>query len=88
MAGDTPPRKGGIADVPQSFFAITPADDEDLPQSVRGIHVGVAGNVAAIGAGDTEAVTFKGCQAGSTLLGRFSRVLDTGTTATDLVGLV
>lgn len=70
------------------FFVITPDDDADLGQVPRAIYVGAGGDVAVQGQLDDEAVTFKGVPAGTTLVIAPARVLDTGTTATDLVALV
>lgn len=70
------------------FFAITPDDDADLSQVPRAIYVGGGGDVAVQGQLDDEAVTFKGVPTGTILVIAPARVLDTGTTATDLVALV
>lgn len=69
-----------------SFKSITPNDTTNLPDGIcRAIHIGVAGNIAVIGAHDDASVVIKGLTAGSTKVGFFKRVLATGTTATDLV---
>jgi hypothetical protein len=65
-------------------FTITPDDDADLSIVPRAIRVGGAGNVVirdGAGTDVTYAVT-----AGEVLTFRPVRVLDTGTTATGLVG--
>lgn len=71
----------------QGAAAVTPSDSTDLDvQGSRGLWVGGAGNVAVITAqGDT--VTFNGVAAGYLLPVAVSRVLATGTTATNLVAL-
>lgn len=67
--------------------AITPSDTKDLPKSpCVAIFVGTTGNVAIITAtGNT--VTFKNLPSGQPLDVAATRVLATGTTATDLVAL-
>lgn len=71
-----------------SGFAITPNDGVDLATNTRGIYVGGAGNVAVILEDDTASVTFVAPPVGSVLPIRARRVLATGTTATNLIGLV
>lgn len=70
------------------FFAITPADDADVEQVPRAIYVGGGGDLTVIAQGGGDPVTFKAVPGGQTLVISPARVLDTGTTATDLVGLV
>jgi hypothetical protein len=68
--------------------AITPNDSTDLPtKPCLAIYVGGAGAVKAILADDTEAVTFVAVPVGTVLHVRATRVLSTGTTATNLVAL-
>jgi len=67
-------------------FAITPNDGADLTRTPRSIYVGGAGNIALITSKGTT-VTFTGLAAGSVLPIRANRVLATGTTATNLIGL-
>jgi hypothetical protein len=69
-------------------FAITPNDSVDLAAFIRGIYVGGTGDVALICEDNTAAVTFVGVPTGTILPVRAKRVLSTGTTATNLVGLV
>jgi len=67
-------------------FAITPNDSTDLTRLTRGLYVGVGGNVAVrIGGVD---VTFSNLAAGVVHPLRVTRVLSTGTTATNIVGLI
>lgn len=69
------------------FFAITPHDSTNFTNGyIRGIYVGVAGNVVAVRP-DGTAVTFIGAVAGSVLPVQCVRVNSTSTTATNLVGL-
>lgn len=79
-------RTGGDADLPPGRgFAITPSDDDELPYVTRAIYVGGTGdiNVRLL---DRTSLTFKSAPIG-TLLIRCRQVMDTGTTATDLIGL-
>ncbi|HWA17683.1 MAG TPA: hypothetical protein VG757_01690 [Devosia sp.] len=68
-------------------FDITPDDDEDLPEVVRAIYVGGAGDVAAV-LREGATLTFANLPAGSLLPVRASRIKATGTTASGLIGLV
>jgi hypothetical protein len=68
-------------------FAITPDDDEDLPEVVRAIYVGVAGDVTAV-LREGATLSFTNVPAGSLLPVRATRIKATGTSASDLVGLV
>ncbi len=70
------------------IFAITPHDSNPLTALCRGVYVGGAGDVALICEDNTSAVTFVGVLAGTILPVRAKKVLSTGTTATNLVGLV
>lgn len=86
MPADDPVSQRG--DLPANdAFAITPHDTNDLAQTTRGIYIGGAGAVAVITQAGTT-VTFSGAAAGSVIPVSVSRVLSTGTTATNLVGLV
>lgn len=72
----------------EDYFAITPHDSTNFTQGVvRGIYVGVAGDVVAV-TPDGTAVTFVGAVAGSILPIMASRVNSTSTTATNMVGLL
>lgn len=67
-------------------FAITASDAVDLAAETRAIYVGSGGTLAVIlSSGDT--VVLAGLTGGTILPLRISRVLATGTTAGDLVGL-
>lgn len=67
-------------------FAITPSDSTDFSTAVRGIYVGVGGDVVVV-CKEGGAVTFKNAVAGSVIPIRATRVNSTSTTATNLVGL-
>lgn len=82
------PYGGGPNQSASLYFAITPHNSTDFTQGyVRGIYVGVTGDVVAVGQNGT-AITFKNVPQGSVLPIEAKRVNSTGTTATDLVGLV
>lgn len=67
-------------------IAITPADT-DLVQPVRAIYVGGSGNVKINDTGN-GAVTFYNVPAGVILPVMARRIYATGTTATNIVGLI
>ncbi len=75
--------------------AITPSDVTDLTGlHLRALWVGGAGNVALIATGDTTnsgagtAVTIFGIPAGTVLPISAKKVMATGTTATNIAGLI
>ncbi len=68
-------------------FAITPHDTNELKALTTGIYVGTTGHVAIQTQRNDDVVIFKNVQAGTTLPIRARRVLATGTTAVDIVGL-
>lgn len=65
--------------------AVTPSDSTVLA-GVRGLYIGVSGDVAVIPAGKDAAITFKAVPVGI-LPVRVSKVMSTNTTATDVVAL-
>lgn len=67
-------------------FAITPSDTEDVATVPRAIYIGGEGNVAVIMGDDSTSVVFKGVSGLLPLM--VKRVLSTGTTATDIVGII
>jgi len=77
----------GLSSPAEDAFAITPDDATDMAKVTRGIYVGVGGDVALITKAGTT-LTFKSAAAGSVLPVRAARVKSTGTTATNLIGLV
>ena len=68
-------------------FSITPDDATDLHEVTRALYVGGTGDIVLVTKGGTQ-VTFTGLGAGSLLPVRTSRVHATGTTATNILGLV
>lgn len=69
-----------------AHFAITPSDDTDFTTYCRAIYCGSAGDVAVVDLSGTVAV-YKVLQ-GTRLDIRARRVNDSGTDATNLVGMV
>lgn len=69
---------------------VTPSDTVDLPKYAERLYIGGAGNVALQAAGDEAGDTrvFKGLAAGDELEVAATRVLATGTTATDIVAVL
>jgi hypothetical protein len=70
----------------QDAFTISKSDSANLTFSTRAIYVGGAGNVAITTVKGTN-VTFANVPAGAILPVRAQKVLDTGTTATLIVGM-
>lgn len=69
-----------------SAYPITPNDAVDLAEVPRAIYIGFSGDLAVLTIGG-QTVTFKNLLAGSLLPCRVARVLSTGSTAGDLIGL-
>ena len=72
---------------PVDGFSITPSDGSSLSVTTRGIYVGVAGDLKVVTAGGTT-LTFVGLAAGVIHPLRVTKVFATGTSATDIIGLV
>lgn len=72
-------------------FAITPDDNNNLQNVVRGIFVGTTGDVSVVMLGESDAppqaLVFKNVQGGTILPVRCYAVTAVGTTASDLIGL-
>jgi hypothetical protein len=69
-------------------FAITPNDGADQPEITRAIYVGVGGTIAVWMRFNATPLTFINVPSGTILPVKVIRVLATGTTATNLIGLV
>ena len=71
---------------PRNHAAITPSDTEkfNFPTTV---YVGTTGNVACYDWYTGTLVTYIGLPAGSTVPVQVERVMDTNTTASDLIGI-
>lgn len=68
-------------------FLVVPSDIDDLPGLTRGVYVGITGNVH-IGDRFGNEVVWKNVQAGSIIPIRAHKILSSGTTADNIVGLV
>ena len=68
------------------WIAITPDDDVDIPAGCCGLFVTSTGDVTIAGS-DGSSLTFTLTDAGRILPLGPTRVLSTGTTATDIIGL-
>jgi len=68
-------------------FAITPHDTNDLSEITRGLYVGGTGTLVAELASGAQ-ITFAGVVGGTLLPVRVRKVLATGSTATQIMGLV
>ena len=69
-------------------FAITPSDDADLTVATRGIYVGGGGDITVDFVDSGTSIVLASVVAGTVLPIRVSRVYSTGTSATNLVGLI
>ena len=69
-------------------FAVSPADEGELPHASKAIYVGKGGDVTLRALDDDSDVTFVGVPSGGILDVRVRAVRATGTTAADLVALV
>lgn len=68
-------------------FSITPNDSTELDVATRAIYVGSTGDLTVELLKDSTAVTFVNVLSGSILPLRAKKVLSTGTTASNIVGL-
>lgn len=80
-------RSAGINESAVDGFAITPDDGVELDEITRAIYVGTTGDVAIVLASNTE-LLFKNVGSGTMLPIRARFIKATGTSATDLLGLV
>jgi hypothetical protein len=85
-ATDLANRSNNVVDPASNAAAVTPNDSTDLTYTSRAIFVGGAGNIAVTMAGG-QSVTFTGIIAGALLPIRVSRILSTGTTATNIMAI-
>jgi hypothetical protein len=81
-----------LVDAPaRHAVAITPADGSALDTVPKAIYVGVTGDITMVGvdaASGAAGVLFKNCVAGSIIPFRPREIKATGTTATNIVGLL
>lgn len=68
-------------------WVVTPSDNDDLTSWVRGVYVGGAGDLK-VTMRDDSVVTFTAVPAGSVLPIYIKKIHSTGTTATNIVGLI
>ena len=72
---------------PSNARNVIPSDSTDLPRETRGIYCGTGGDLHVLMIDDSE-VTFKNL-AGEVIHGmRLKKIFATGTTATDIIGLL
>lgn len=70
----------------ESFFAVTPSDSTPLQQAAWWLYIGVSGDVAVFGQGDSTATVIKAAPVGWMRFPRpVTQVGATGTTATNIV---
>jgi len=77
----------GVHAPARRLVTITPNDSSDLADVTRALYVGVTGDVVVIAANDSSSITIKNAQAGTVLPIQCKRILATGTTASQLVGM-
>ena len=70
--------------MPKHAVAVVPSDANELDHSPAILYCGVGGNIAVVTAGG-ESVTFVGVVAGTWLPCQVRQVMDTSTTATNMV---
>lgn len=75
------------SDPASTVFPVAPSNTVDLLFLTTALYVGTAGNVAVRDRRTGATVVFRNVPAGAILPIRVARVLATGTTATDIVGL-
>lgn len=86
MPGKKPYRLDANDTAPcSSAFAVTPHDTNELPNITRGLYIGSGGNVVVTM--DSSNITFANVPAGTILPIECSKVLATGTTASNIVAL-
>lgn len=87
MADSFENNQPGLTSPATHAAAVTPADGADLVPIARGIYIGQAGDLAVILDDDSAPVTFVGLAVGVVHPLRAKRVLDTGTTADNIVAV-
>lgn len=85
MAIMDPHRAAGIEMPPRRARAITPDDDNDLPQVTRALWVSVKGDLPVILADDVDPVTLVGVTNGQVLPLQVRRILATGNTCGQII---
>lgn len=77
----------GIDSVAERAADITPHDTNQLTTATRSVYIGTGGDLTVQLVGDSSPVTFRNVVSGSILPIRVQKVLATGTTAANLLGL-
>lgn len=72
----------------ETCFAIAPDDAAELPVATKAIFIGTGGDVTLRLVADEEDVAFRNLASGSILDVRVRAIRASGTTASDIVGLV
>lgn len=72
----------------EACFSIIPTDGQDLTQATKAIYIGQGGDVRLLPLRGADAVTFVNVASGSVLDVRARRILASGTTAADMIGLI
>lgn len=81
------PSSDSVTSPARNGFAIVPSDGTELPELPKGVYVGTGGDISMQLIDATDDVTFRNVPSGCILDVRARFVRNTGTTASDLVGL-
>lgn len=87
VSTETPLPASTPSDPSRGNFAVAPSDTVNFTTPARSLYIGGAGNVVVV-APDASVVTFVGVPVGTILPVQATRVNLTGTTATNIVGLI
>ncbi len=68
-------------------FPVVPSDSAELATLPKALYVGNGGTLAMQGPGDEVAVTWTNIPSGALIPFRAAKVMATGTSATDIVGI-
>jgi hypothetical protein len=79
--------KSGIIDPSGDPFAAVLSDTVDFDRIAKALYVGAGGNITLLAEDSDTAVTFSAVPSGYILPVRVRRILVTGTTASNIIGL-
>lgn len=79
--------KSGVIDPSGDPFAVTASDTVDFVRIAKALYIGSGGNIALLAEDGDTAVTFSAVPSGYILPVRVRRILVTGTTASNIIGL-
>jgi hypothetical protein len=79
--------KSGVRDPSGEPFVAALSDTVDFERVAKALYVGGGGNIALIAEDSNTAVTFSAVPSGYILPVRVRRILVTGTTASNIIGL-